>query len=374
MIGDHFSGQELTSQIVDRAEPIRQLLSAHIGNFCTKAGLTGLATEDTDPMWLRSILVNSGYFNGESGRLRGVNQTAGAAALYVCRRFRTADAAFASFVTLSRYGVSSMSLIRNPRDNLLYLVGVYSARTVIIVAEDDAALEIHTDEPVDSFIPNISFGAEAESAQHSLGQMTRRSNARDEGSLFHQAVNAHARIMNMPHEVNNVSTYFQAAMDLSRDDHTSSGRLWAYTLLLHFLRGNEDDEAARMTYRRLRAVLNQAGNADRAVMIIDISMVSTWMRTARIFPGDDIGFQRVLDIIEMRPDLAVNVDIAPSATFQRVMTLAQIMERRDQFDFIVNPGRAMASLVIVEQLAIMGPEEEEEDAIDANDVDLDNFW
>jgi hypothetical protein len=374
MVGDHFSGEEIGDGVIERAQPIVQLLSAHIGNFCTKTGLTGLSVLDTDPMWLRSTMVNSGYFDAEGGRIMRVANNVQCAAMFTCRRFRRAEAAFATFVTLSRFGTSSMSLIKNPRDNLYYLIGVFAPRPTVALAEDDPNLEIDTDEPVDAFIPLITFTAEAEITQHSLGQLARRFASRDEGGIFYQAVAAHARMMNMPQEVNNASIYLQAAMDISRDDHTSMGKLWAYTLLLHFMRGNENDDAAVLTYRRLRAVLNQVGHQARGMMVLDISLASTWMRTARIFPGDNISFDRIGELINLRPALAVNVDIAPSATFQRVMTLEQILTRRNEEGFDVAPGQVMAALVVIEQLAIMGPGEEDDAEIQADDVDLDNFW
>jgi hypothetical protein len=374
MTGDHFSGEEINDGIVERAQPIMQLLTAHIGNFCTKSGLTGLSTAENAPMWLRGALLNSGYLDAASGRIVRPNTPGESAAMFTCRRFRRSEAAFGTFVTLSRYGTSSLSLIRNPRDNLLYLVGVYSPRFTNQVTEHDPDLEIETDEPIESFIPRITFSAEAELTSHTLGQLSRRLGGRDEGGIFHQAISAHARTMNMPQEVNNVSAYLQAAMDVARDDHTSMGKLWAYCLLIHFLRGAEDDTALVMTYRRLRAVLNMIGHADRGRIVLDISMTSTWMRTARIFPGDDIAFSRVSDLITMRPNLAVQVDIAPAATFQRVMTLAQILERREEAGFNILPGGAMAAIVVIEQLAILGAEDEDEDTIVAEDVDLNNFW
>jgi len=374
MVGDHFSGEELADGVVERAQPIMQLLSAHIGNFCAKSGLTGLSTRDTDPMWLRSILVNSGYYDADGGRIRRPLNQQDCSAMFTCRRFRVADAAFATFVTLSRVGVSSMSLIKNPRDNLYYLVGVFAPRPINQVAEDDEHLDIETDEPVDAFIPSVTFVAEAELTQHSLGQLSRRLAGSSQGGMLQQAVAAHARVMNMPQEVNNSSVYLQAAMDIARDDQTSMGKLWSYTLMLHFLRANEVDEAAVLTYRRLRAVLNQVGHQARGMMILDISMISTWMRTARIFPGDNISFQRINELIALRPDLAVNVEISPSATFQRVMTLEQILGQRNEFGFDVAPGHAMAALLIIAPLALMGPDDGGEDDLNADDVDLDNFW
>jgi len=374
MVGDHVSGDEIPDGVIERAQPIVQLLSAHIGNFCTKSGLPGLSTIDMDPMWLRSTLVNSGFYDAERGRIRRVANVPDCSAMFTCRRFRRADAAFATFVTLSRYGTSSMSLIKNPRDNLYYLIGVFAPRPVHLRDENDPDLDIETDEPIDSFIPNVSFSAEAELTQHSLGQLSRRLGNREEGGAFQQAVAAHARMMNMPQEVNDASNYLQAAMDISRDDHTSAGKLWAYTLLIHFLRANENDEAAQLTFRRLRAVLNQPGHNARGALVLDISMTSTWMRTARIFPGDVISFARLHELIALRPNLTVQVEISPSATFHRVMTLEQILARRDDDGFEFTPGNAMAALIVLEQLAIMAPDEEEEDEINAADVDLDNFW
>jgi hypothetical protein len=372
--GEHISGTAIPHQLMVRALPVKQLLSAHIANFCIKSGLSGIAFADDTQAWLQSCVIESGYYSSEGPSLTSMDTHEVGAVAYVVRRFDDVDTAFATYITLARNGVTSMSLLRNPKDHKYYIVGVYNSRDLTGISSDYMALVIESDDNLDDYVSRISFEAEADLTMNSAMSLTRSSGISRGMGEFHTAISSYARHMNRPAEVNDTSFYLQAAADLARDAGTSAHKLWAYTLFLHYLNRDEHDDRALNTFNRLRAVLNRGERVQRARLLLDVSQLTTWLRYSSVFPGDNISFAHVTRLVNMAGDVGVNVAINQTISFQRVMTFHQITEMLSQTVDRFQPGTIMASLIVVETLAIMPADETEDETINAEDVDLDNFW
>jgi len=371
---DFLSGVDIVQSTLARAVPVKQLLSAHIANFCIRSGMSGLNLDEGAPAWLSSVVVDSGYYSAFAPYIKPISISEIGDVSYVVRRYVSVDAAFASYVTMARSGVSSLSLIKNPKDNMYYIVGVFHYRELVEEDEDSPNLTIATDDDLDDYIPKVSFEAEADLTLMSVHSLSGGSTPQRNLADFHVASAAFARHTNRASERNDYSIFLQAAADLARDATSSTNRLWSYSIFVHYLNRDEDLDRAVSTYRRLESVVNRGTQQQRGPLILDVSMVTTWLKYANLYADDNIPYNRVIEIMNRIPDTGVIVNIQQSVSFQKVKNFTQIREMLDESADRYSPGRVMAALLIIETLAIMPAEEEGEDVIDPASVDLDNFW
>jgi hypothetical protein len=375
---DFLSGYDISDATVARATPIVQLLSAHIANFAVRSGLHGLDYNESTPPWLSSVIVDSGHYGAGGPVIRSIAESVVGDVSYVVRRYTSVDAAFASYVTMARIGVSSLSLIKNPRDNLYYIVGVYNYRDLIEESEDSPNLTIESEEDLNEFIPSVTFAAEADMTMLSVRSLSgARSASRSEVSQMgdhHLASASYARHLNRSAEFNDSSIFIQAAADLARDATTSTNRVWAYTLFLHFMNRDEDTERAVVTYHRLAAVLNRGTDVQRGPLILDVSLVTTWLKFLTLYAAESVPHQAVANLMNRMPNDGIVVNIQQTMSFQRTKSLTQVKEMLNDVTIRYSPGRLMGAIILIEQIAIMPASQEEDNQIDPSTIDMDNFW
>lgn len=372
------SGVDVPDEEIARSEPMKSLLSAHIESYCIKAGLSGLQEGPGLPIWSTMLLVNSGYYNPEGPRLVRSNFGGDDTIGIIRKQFRTAKAAFATFVTIARVGLYSLSLLRDSSNGAYYLFGVHTNIRLDHYPEAHEGLAV-TEEagiPLTDMIPNSTISNTTAQVRRALGPMTRSDNPLDRIDDFHYAVNEFARQNRRPAEVNDFSVYLQAAAELAKDASTDRDKVWSYVLFMHYRNSMEVLDNAQNSYNRLRAVLNGPESVRRTNLILDISNVVTWLQFILIHTGGNITHGPIVTLIESAPAGGIRAEIRPSITFHRFKTISEIESERSMVANRINPGDIAGSLIIVETRAILPgePEVEEGDEINPDDVDLDEFF
>lgn len=372
--GEYMSGTEMPSKILSSQNPARELMCAHLANFCVRAGIVGLSPSPSTPSWVTNILASTGHLLESGPKVDNLGRHIPGGVNTIARYFLSAAAAFSSFVTLSRVGVSSMSLLRNPKDGRYYILGFASSREYVFSDENVSSPRVLSEQRIEDFISTITFTEELTATNIGLASLTRRMGPVNSGAAFHNAVATYTRELGASHTLNENSIFLQAAADIARDTGDNSERLWAYSLFIHWTRNDERLESAMNTYRRLRAKLNGPQDTQSSQLLLDLSHFSSYLRMIPVFPGDDINIHHVDNVISSRPEQRLMINVPPSLSLVRMRPLRETIDMVERGEMMTSPGKVMSAMVQIERMPLMILPSEEEEDIRAEDVDLDNFF